>query len=1145
MLGRLMTTRRFVPLFWCQFFSAFNDNFVKNALVVLILFQLALENGPLLVTLAGGLFMLPFFLLSSVGGEMADRFDKAVVARRLKFAEIFVVLVAGVGFVLHEPYVLLAALTGMGVMGALFGPIKYGILPDHLSREELVAGNALVETATFLAILGGTVGGTLAIKHMEPHLVAGVTVGFGVVSWIAAAFIPRTGSRAPDLKIDFNIARGTYRLLRQLYAQRPIFKAALVVSWFWAVGIIALSLVPTIVKENVGGDENVTTLFIACFVVGIAFGSLLAARLSRGRIILALAPIGSFLMGLFGLDLGLLMMGDAPAVGSVTWATFFSDPHGVRAAFDLIGFATAGGLLIVPVFAWMQAASGEDERARVIAGNNVLNAAFMVAATVIIVGLQAAGLGAALLFALTAAASLVAAFVIARLLPGSFLRDLVLLIFRFAFRLEVHGEEHLRNAGPNAVIAVNHVSFLDAPLVMSLLDTDPVFAIDKTIATRWWVKPFLKLARTYALDPTKPMATRALINQVKAGDSLVIFPEGRITVTGSLMKIYDGAALVADKAGAPVIPVRIDGLEQTPFSHLNAKQTHKRWFPKVTVTILPSRRLDVDQTLVGRRRRHAAGAALTDEMSDAIFRTTPIDRTLPEAVAAAAAKYGSGRIAVQDPLGAELSYSKLLLGTSVLAQKLAAETVAGETVGVLLPNSAGVAVVLLALQRIGRVPAMLNFTAGPANLVAACKAAEIRTVYCARSFVEKARLEKEIAALSQAVRVVMLEDLRASIGTMDKLRGFLGARSIPRGDPEAPAVVLFTSGSEGTPKGVVLSHRNILANCAQVAARIDFGPADIIFNVLPVFHSFGLTGGLMLPLVSGVKTYLYPSPLHYRIIPELVYATNATALFGTDTFLTGYARSANAYDFRSLRFVVAGAEPVKPETRKVWSERFGLRILEGYGITEASPVVAVNTPMFNKAGTVGRLLPALEHRLEAVDGVDTGGRLMLRGPNIMLGYLRSEAPGVLEPPPEGWHDTGDIVAVDTEGFVAIKGRLKRFAKVAGEMVSLSAVESFVQAAFPAHQHAAVALPDPRKGERIVLVTTEPGLTRAAVVEAGRAAHAAELMFPAEVLIVEHLPLLGSGKTDYVGITRLVAERTAAVAAAAAPAEAAAAARAAE
>ncbi len=233
---------------------------------------------------------------------------------------------------------------------------------------------------------------------------------------------------------------------------------------------------------------------------------------------------------------------------------------------------------------------------------------------------------------------------------------------------------------------------------------------------------------------------------------------------------------------------------------------------------------------------------------------------------------------------------------------------------------------------------------------------------------------------------------------MDKLKAMLPARAPTTATPDDPAFVLFTSGSEGTPKGVVLSHRNLLANVAQVAARIDFSPADIIFNVLPVFHSFGLTGGLVLPLVSGTKTFLYPSPLHYRIIPELVYGTNATAIFGTDTFLMGYARTANPYDFRSLRFVVAGAEPVKAETRRVWMEKFGHRILEGYGVTECSPVLAVNTPMFNRAGTVGRMLPGIEHKLEPMPGIEDAGKLHVRGPNIMLGYLRTEAPGVIEKP---------------------------------------------------------------------------------------------------------------------------------------------------
>src|SRR6185503_4761508 len=320
--------------------------------------------------------------------------------------------------------------------------------------------------------------------------------------------------------------------------------------------------------------------------------------------------------------------------------------------------------------------------------------------------------------------------------------------------------------------------------------------------------------------------------------------------------------------------------------------------------------------------------------------------------------------------------------------------------------------------------------------------------------------------------------IRPTITTMDKLRGFWNCRK-PLVARKASdwAAILFTSGSEGTPKGVVLTHRNMLANAAQAAARIDFGRQDKVFNVLPVFHSFGLTVGLVLPLVSGVRIYLYPSPLHYRIVPELVYGVNATILFGTDTFLNGYARSAHAYDFRSLRYILAGAEPVKEATRRVYLEKFGLRILEGYGVTETAPALALNTPMFNKSGTVGRILPGMEARLDKVDGVDEGGRLFVRGPNVMAGYLRTENPGVLEPPSGGWHDTGDIVTIDAQGFVTIKGRAKRFAKVAGEMISFAAVEALAGELWPDAISAVASVPDPRKGERLILMTSQKNATR--------------------------------------------------------------------
>ncbi len=594
------------------------------------------------------------------------------------------------------------------------------------------------------------------------------------------------------------------------------------------------------------------------------------------------------------------------------------------------------------------------------------------------------------------------------------------------------------------------------------------------------------------------------------------------------MKVYDGAALIADKADAEVLPVRIEGLEQTPFSRLSRGQVRRRWFPKVKVTVLEPVKLTVDPALKGRKRRIAAGAALYGIMSDLVFRTTSTDRTVVEALIEAAKTHGMSRVATEDPVSGALTYRKLLAGIAVLGAKLMRYAPEGRPVGVMLPNANGAVVTLFGLMSAGRVPAMINFTAGAANILSACKAAQIGTILTSRAFVEKARLDNLVATVGKEVAIVYLEDIRETVTRLDKLRGLIKAnKPLVARKPDDWAAILFTSGSEGVPKGVVLSHRNMLANAAQAAARIDFGRQDKVFNVLPAFHSFGLTVGIVLPLVSGVRIYLYPSPLHYRTVPELVYGVNATIMFGTDTFLAGYARAAHPYDFRSLRYILAGAEPVKETTRQVYLEKFGLRILEGYGVTETAPALALNTPMFNKFGTVGRLLPGMEARLEKVEGVEEGGRLYVHGPNVMLGYLKAERPGVLEPPPEGWHDTGDIVTIDAQGFVAIKGRAKRFAKVGGEMISLAAVELIAGELWPDAPSAVVAVPDARKGERLVLVTQKKNATRAEFMAFAKARHASDLMIPGDVLVMDKLPLLGSGKVDLVTLTANIREQYAA------------------
>ena len=1137
MFAGLMGTRRFAPLFWCQFLSAFNDNFVRTLLGMMLLFRVGHEAAEAQMAMAVALFIAPSIVLSGLGGQIADAHDKALIARRLKFAEIFVQMIAAAGVFTGQIYLLFAALFGLGVISALFGPIKYGILPDHLKTEELPAGNALVEGATFLAILLGIAAGGFAVKHgvtadgAKPWSVVAQLMAVAVACWLTARQIPSTAPAAPDLKPEANILSSTTHLVRELYADGRLWTLGVGLSLFWMTGAVALTLVAALVKTRLGGDVDVEMAIHALFAVGVALGSILAAVIAHGRVFLSPAPFATLGLALFLFDLGFATYGAPPPAGELGLSAFFGSGLGLRVSLDVAGVAFMGGLFAVPLFAAVQAWSAPERRARVVAAVNVVNSLFIVAGSVAAAGAQAAGVGQPALLVALGLVNVFGAWYLFRMLPSTMWGDLLNLYFRLFHRVEVRGLEHLKAAGERAVIAVNHVSFADAPLILSLMEDKPVFAIDSGIAKAWWVKPFLGIARVFPMDPTKAMGTRGLIQEVREGRKLVIFPEGRITVTGSLMKVYDGAAMIADKADANIVPVRIEGLERSFFSRLSGDMIRRALFPKTVVTFMPPRRLGVDAALKGRKRRQAAGAALAEVMTDLIFKTSDLDQTIFQSFVATTKHLGASRIVLEDPITGALTGRKTLIGAALLARKIEALTAPGEPVAILLPNANGAAVTFLAVQQAGRVAAMLNFTAGAANLATACATAQTKVILTSKNFVEKTNLGGVVEMLAKTQKIVWLEDLRAGAGLADKLRAvWESGRTLSPRKPTDPAAILFTSGSEGAPKGVALSHRNILANVAQIESRYDITPRDVVFNVLPVFHSFGLTGGMILPLISGMKCYLYPSPLHYRQIPELIYGCNATVLFGTDTFLAGYARTANPYDFRSLRYVVAGAEPVKAETRRIYMEKFGLRIMEGYGVTEGSPVLAVNDPMMNKAGTVGRLMPDIEHRLEAVPGIEEGGRLFVRGPNIMAGYYLADAPGVLKPPHEGWHDTGDIVTVDAQGFVTIKGRAKRFAKIAGEMVSLAQVEQMLADYSPEQLHAVVAAPDAKKGERLILVTTAREATKSAVQQHLKSKGANELMAPSEIMIVDAIPLLGSGKTDYVQLARLVNEKLAKAAA---------------
>ncbi|MGE0080277.1 MAG: AMP-binding protein [Thiohalomonadaceae bacterium] len=705
-------------------------------------------------------------------------------------------------------------------------------------------------------------------------------------------------------------------------------------------------------------------------------------------------------------------------------------------------------------------------------------------------------------------------------------------LLKFLYRVEVHGLENLEKAGPRALIVANHTSFLDAVLLVAFLPGEITFAVNTWVARNPWFRPFLALTRIFPMDPTNPLSAKSLIRYLREDRRAVIFPEGRITVTGSLMKVYDGTGMVADHSGAQLVPIRIDGALYTPFSRMKGR-LRLRWFPKIRLTILPPRTLSAPAEVRGRERRKLAGKRLYDIMTEMMFETGDYQRTLFQALLDARRVHGGNHRILDDINRRPVSYNRVVAGAYALGRRLRTLAAQGGRVGVLLPNMASTVVTFMALHAYGRAPAMLNYTVGVAGMRSACRTAQLRSVITSRKFIEAARLSGMMEELAQDTAIVYLEDVAGRMGLFDRLAGLalshLGswAYKLTSGAPapSAPAVVLFTSGSEGAPKGVVLSHTNLLANRAQLAARVDFSAQDVILNALPLFHSFGLTAATLLPLFSGIRTFFYPSPLHYRIVPEMAYDVNATILFGTNTFLAGYARFAHPYDFYSVRYVFSGAEKLQEETRRVWAERFGVRIFEGYGATETSPALATNTPMENRPGTVGRLLPGIEARLDPVPGVSDGGKLSVRGPNVMLGYLLAERPGVLVPPQTeagpGWYDTGDIVSIDEEGFIRIQGRAKRFAKIGGEMVSLAAAEELAAQTWPGRLHAVVAVPDAQKGEQLVLVTDQPGADRATLAAKARELGIGEINVPRRILSMKQLPVLGTGKIDYPGVQSLV------------------------
>lgn len=665
------------------------------------------------------------------------------------------------------------------------------------------------------------------------------------------------------------------------------------------------------------------------------------------------------------------------------------------------------------------------------------------------------------------------------------------------------------------IYVVTHHSRLDPALMLSLLPENTLHILDPYSASSLWLEPWRELARTIAFNAEHVFVSRRLVRVLKGKGRLAVYIPAAVEPDTRSFRLYRAVIRIAMQADARIVPIFIGNSDQLPFQIDGRSPSPRHWFPRLSLSVLEPMS---PKELVARTGSPATSNAnaLFDRVAEARLGATDPTLSLFQAVRDAAESVGPGRIAVEDATGSRLSYRAMLTGTYLLSKRFSALAKPRETVGIMLPNSNGAVITLLGLSSAGQTAALINYTSGPANVSAAVRMAVIHTVVSSRTFVEKAGLGDIVQAVEEAgAKLVWLEDLQSGITAMDRLTAAL-LWPYPRGrqDAQKPAIILFTSGTEGLPKAAVLSSRNLITNAMQAEARISITTDDVALNVLPMFHSFGLTAGTILPLVAGMRLFLYPSPLHYKLIPQVARRLKPSVMFGTDTFLAHYARTASDGDFSSLRFVVAGAEPVKEETRRVWRERFDTSIIEGYGLTEAAPVVAVNTAIHGRDGTVGRLFPGMKMRIDPVEGVQEGGRLFLSGPNVMMGYMSADRPGEIQPLPSGWQDTGDIVKIDREGFITITGRAARFAKIAGEMVSLGAIEMLVQSLWPEESHAVVSVPHAKRGERIVLVTTATAADTESLRKLGKQAGFAELAVPGDIVKVDEIPVLGSGKTDY-------------------------------
>lgn len=1122
-MGNILKEKKVMPLLIAHTLGAFNDHLIKHIFVFLTAVHLT-AGSVYWQTVAFMLYGLAFMATALFAGPCADKISRDRLIRWVKLAEIGVMAMTMVSVAYESRLLMLVSLTLLGAATSFMRAVKYAIIPTLVKDKNLLTVNASFKGMTFAAgIAASFLFLMLAPWQDALPVLGGCLMVSSVLGYLAVLRLPQMKAADPGLIISGN--PWTYLASFSSFIEKaPVFKFYLIaMSWYWLLGSVVLFFAVDFLTDVLGVQKSVLILLTVLFSAGYIVGAFLCSYLTNVRRWKSLAPLSALGISLFLMDTLWAAVSLEPHTVQLTLGQFLDLGLNVsRLLFDIFALAVCAACFIIPFYPLLQQATPDKFRGRMFGFSSVLGSMAVLGGVLIVASLTVLHVSILVAFSALAVFNVFFAVYVAQILPFETRQRLCRSLLTRLFRVKVEGLTHLKKAGPRVLMIPNHTSYLDALLISAFVDRRITFSLTNELSDKWWVRLLCNLMDVKALDPKSPLAVKTMVGEIKAGKLCMIFTEGCIADGNTQMKIYEGPALMAQKAAAQVLPIQITGAEHAFLSRMKGR-ADRRFFPQITLKFLPPVDFTAKPGLSFREARRVSSNKLYEMLSRMAFESYDLDRTLLQAMIHTMHAVGRRKPMMEDTDRKSLTYQQIFMRAFALGGLIHKVLPAEKMLGVMLPTSNAAALTVLGLHAYGKVPAMINFTSGPKQVLSTCRTAQVKTILTARKVVQLAKLDPLIDSLTRdGIDVVYLEDLRKHLTLRDKLFALFALlfplrayrRTAGNVKPTDPAVVLFTSGSEGLPKAVLLSHRNFLGNIFQVPTMIDILPHDVMLNCLPMFHSFGLMAGTFLPLVIGFKTVLYPTPLHYRIIPELCSSARATILFGTDTFLAGYAKCANPYDFNSLRVVVAGAEKLKDETRRIWSEKFGLRILEGYGATECSPVIAVNTFMHNRLGSVGPLMTGMSYRLKPVAGIKEGKELVVKGPNVMLGYMRPEKPGVVQPLKDGWYETGDIVDIDADGFVFIKGRSKRFAKIGGEMVSLLAVEQVIDKKWPGFISGVVAVPDAKKGEQIVLMTTCSDINQESLITAFKEAGITELAIPKKIILTDAPPLLGTGKFDY-------------------------------